>query len=160
MQQLALPELCPFHGNWPPYEDELFTIYLQTVARGQLTFQGCEVRCQYMPATKGKGYAFWHVISEGKVEDERTPDLRRCERIRWIAWFIANVDRDDRLVWWENRRGNNTHVVIWMASENFAVILAKRNNYYSLKSAYMVAKYRAEDFRRELATYRKSHQKG
>lgn len=31
----------------------------------------------------GKEATFWHMIQEGRIEEDRTPDIRRCERIRW-----------------------------------------------------------------------------
>lgn len=45
-----------------------------------------------MSATNGKHFGFWRVISDGELEDDRLPDLRRCERITWIAYLIANVE--------------------------------------------------------------------
>ena len=56
------------------------------------------MRADTSTKTKGKGYAFWHVISEApqsnnRNESERIPNLRRCERIRWIAWAIEQADK-------------------------------------------------------------------
>jgi hypothetical protein len=33
------------------------------------------------------------MIQEGRTEDERTPDLRRCERIRWPRPIIERLER-------------------------------------------------------------------
>lgn len=126
---MSLPELFPFHGDWDRYEDELYEIYLETVVRSGLTFGGLPVRSKYRPPTKNKGYGFWHLISEGEREEERTPDIRRCERIRWVSWLVRNALSDPDITWWENDRWGNTHIVIWHENENFAVVLAKRSGY-------------------------------
>ena len=46
------------------------------------------------------------LVQEGKVEDDRTPDLRRCERIRWPRPIIEHESEDSILVWENERRGN------------------------------------------------------
>ncbi|WHZ21498.1 MAG: hypothetical protein OJF47_000610 [Nitrospira sp.] len=156
---MSLPELFPFHGDWDRYEDELYEIYLETVVRSGLTFGGLPVRSKYRPPTKNKGYGFWHLISEGEREEERTPDIRRCERIRWVSWLVRNALSDSDITWWENDRWGNTHIVIWHENENFAVVLAKRSGYVLLKTAYWVKPYRRKDFEREREEYWRS-QKG
>lgn len=153
---MDLPKLEPFAGDWQAYEDSLYAIYLETVVNGGLTFKGLPVKSQYRPETKGKGFSFWHLISEGQEEDERTPDMRRCERIRWFSWLIDNVDNYAEITWWENKRGQNTHIVIWLEEEDFAVILAKRNGYYMIKTAYIVKSKRALAFAKERAAFWKS----
>jgi hypothetical protein len=150
---MSLPDLLSFHGDWQRYEDELYEIYMDTLVRIPPMFRGLTVKTQYRPASKGKGYGFWHVISEGPVEEDRLPDIKRCARIRWIAWLISNAENNPMVSWWENQRGSSTHVVIWIESEDFAVILAKRNGYYLLKSAYWVKSGRKADFLRERAAF-------
>src|SRR5690625_3659343 len=84
-----------FEERWSNYIKTVYQRYLQSVAFGDLRFRGLPVRCQFRPETHGKHYAFWHMIQEGsggRVEDERTPDLRRCERIDWIAWCIRAAE--------------------------------------------------------------------
>ena len=153
---MSLPELFLFHGDWDRYEDELYGIYLETIVRSGLTFGGVPVRSRYVPPTKNKGYSFWHLISEGEREEERIPDIRRCERIRWVAWLVRNALSHPDVSWWENDRWGNTHIVIWHENENFAVILAKRTGYVLLKTAYWVKQYRRKDFERERAEFRRS----
>jgi hypothetical protein len=150
---MDLPPLVLFHGDWDRYVEELYDIYMREVVKGHLTFRGLPVKCQYRPSSKGKGYGFWHVISNGPIEEDRVPDLRRCERIKWIPWLIRNVGRDPRISWWCNKRGSNTHVVIWIEEEGFAVIFAKRSKYYLLKTAYCVTQHRKSIFQKEREQY-------
>lgn len=150
------PELLPFGGEWPEYEDLVYKAFLESFVRAGVRFQGLRVNAQRRPETHGKGFSFWHVISEApspdnRSEDERIPNFRRCERIRWIAWAIQQADNGaEGFSWWENRRGRNEHVVIWAERWDFAVILAKRRDYYLLKTAYNELKpHRRRAFERE-----------
>lgn len=152
------PALMPFHGDWSVYEDEIYEAYLETVIRSGLEFQGVQIKAQFRPETHGKGFSFWHLISEApdpknRNEDDRLPDFNRCERIRWVAWCIQNAGTDG-FSWWENQRGRETHVVIWAEDHDFAVVLAKRETangprYYLLKTAYCLKSHRRKTFARE-----------
>jgi len=149
------PEILAFDGDWAAYEDRIYEAFMDSFVRARVRFHGLPVNSQYRPATNGKGFSFWHLISEsqgpGSQEQERTPDLRRCERVQWVAWSIGEADRDaPDIKWWENKRGRNTHVVIWLEGHDYAVILAKRHGYYLLKTAYTGIKpHRRKAFQRE-----------
>lgn len=147
----ALFRLSDYQGDWERYLEALYQIFLDEVVNAGLMFQGLPVRVQFRPMTHGKGFGFWHLISEGQGpnEEERTPDLRRCERLRWIAWLIRNVESKNSIRWWENRRGGNTHVVLWLPAHDFAVVLAKRQGYYLLRTAYVVSPHRKKAFEKE-----------
>lgn len=151
---MALPELILFDGDWPRYVERLYAVYLNTVVNGNLRFEGLKISCQFRPASQGKHFGFWHVISEGEIEDDRLSNFRRCERIGWIAYLIANAGTDSEISWWKNKRKSNKHVVIWHEDENFVVILAERNGYYLLKSAYCAESHRRAMFIRERAQFR------
>lgn len=136
------PELLPFKGEWAVYEDSIYEAFVDSFVRADVCFQGRRVKAQYRPETRSKGFSFWHVISEApsrdnRNEDDRIPDLHRCERIRWIAWAIRQADQGKAgISWWENTRGRDTRVVVWAEPWDFAVILDKRRDYYLLKTAY------------------------
>ncbi len=154
---MSLPPLFPFQGDWHQYEDAIYQIYLNTFVKAKITFQGLPVTARYVPATRDKGFSFWHVISEGNKEEDRVPDLKRCERIAWIAWLIQNVGTHPDLCCWESERKGNVHTVIWYEKESYAVVLAKRDGYFVLKTAYWVKRDREGDFRRERDEYRRTH---
>ena len=140
----------PDYGNdWDAYLEAIYRIYLDEVVNAGIAFHGLPLRVQFRPMSHGKGYSFWHLISEGDVEEERTPNLRRCERIRWISWVIRNAESNSAILWWENKRQHNTHVVLWFREENFVVILAKRLGYYLLRSAYNLKPHREKAFEKE-----------
>lgn len=153
---MPIPELIPFHGDWDRYEDELYDVYTETLSRAELTAFGQKVQLRHVPMSKGKGFGFWHIISEGKVESERTINFRRCERIRWVAWIIANATTESCLTWWPTERDGRRSIVIWAEQEGFAVILAQRNGYLLLVTAYCVQSRRAAAFRKEREAYLKA----
>lgn len=148
------PELMPFPGEWGHYENLIYQAFIDSFVKPNIYFQGYRVSAQHRPETRGKGFSFWHTISEApdrknRNEEERTPDLRRCERIRWIRWVIDNAENEG-FIWWENQRRGKTHVVIWTERYDFAVVLAKRSDYYVLKTAYAEIKsHRQATFKRE-----------
>lgn len=81
------PDLIPFEGEWGDYENKIYAEFLSDFVNRQVLFQGLRVKAPYRPETNGKHFSFWHIISEAphpsnKNEDERIPNLRRCERIR------------------------------------------------------------------------------
>ena len=146
--------LNDFGGDWERYIDAVYSFYIAEVVKGCLVYGGLPIRCQFRPVTKGKHFAFWHIISEGHEEEDRTPDFRRCERIKWIAWIINNAGNNDKISVWENKRGSNRNVVLWYEEGAFAVILSKRSNYLLLKTAYCVSPHRKIVFKRERDEYK------
>jgi hypothetical protein len=133
---MAMPPLMPFGGQWPPYEEELYQVFLDTLLHGRLTFQGLRVSVRKHPEYNGKHAAFWHLISDGDVEEDRLPDMRRCERFRWIAWMITNATLCSEVVIWTNRRGREYHVLLLHTTAKYLVVLAKRTDHFLLVSAY------------------------
>lgn len=139
---MELPPLEHFSGNWEAYIDHIYDVYCGLVLRSRLCFRGVPVNPRFTPKSKGKIYGFWHVTSEGGIEDDRTPNLRRCESIRWISWVIENVDNYEEITWWdESTQAHNREVVLWVEAEQFVVILAWRHQgYWLLKTAYLADK--------------------
>ena len=87
------------------------------------------------PLKKGKERGFWHCVQEGKIEEERTPDLRRCERISWIRPVIENV-ADTRIKKWPKKAGTKERYMLWLEEADYLVILEKRPNCWFLWTAY------------------------
>lgn len=154
------PDLIPFTGDWASYENDIYEVFLESFVRPQILFDGIPVKATYRPETRGKHFSFWHVISEAphpgnRNEEDRIPDLSRCERIRWIAWAIEQCCIENSgVTWWHNKRGRDTHVVIWAEPWDFAVVLAKRRDYYVLKTAYCnLRQSRRSAFKKERAEF-------
>lgn len=133
-----LPDLVPlnaFGGDWSAYEAELHRIFMAEIARGGLLFRGWPVNCRRFPEISGRWASFWHLVQEGRAEHDRTPDLRRCERIRWVRWVIQNAVDHPEIDEWQNKRRTETNTLLWYREE-YLVVLAQRRNYWLLKTAY------------------------
>lgn len=136
---MDLPELITLeseNGDAEAYIEKVYNIFLDEVVKSKLRFLGLPVRCQYRPESRGKHFGFWHLISEGKDEDDRDINFRRCERIKWVSYLIRNANSEG-IYCWENKRKSNIHIVIWCPEERFIVVLAKRHDYFLLKTAYV-----------------------
>ncbi len=134
-----LPELIlleDYHGEWQQYEDAVYSeFYSDFIASGP-TFQGQPVRIT-KNLIKGKERGFWHLIQEGRVEEQRTPDIRRCERIRWIRAIIEHA-HEPEVKTWQNERKGKTRQLLWLQESEFLVVLEKRSNAWFLWTAYCV----------------------
>ena len=152
--ELDLPDLIAFLGDWTQYVESLYKTYMREIVNGKITFSGLPIKTRYHPPSRGKGSGFWHVIQEGPSEDERIPDLRRCERISWISWMIKNATKDDRISWWEDVRGSSRDALIWLEQEDYLVVLSKRKGYYLLKTVYIADKpHKRKELRKKRVKY-------
>ncbi len=151
------PDLLPFAafgGDWAAYENELHRIFIAEIARGGLAFRGVRVNCRRLPEAAGRWASFWHLVQEGRVEDDRLPDLRLCERIRWVRWVIENAPTHAEIDEWQNTRGTEVNTLLWYREE-YLVILAQRQGYCLLKTAYCTEKSgRIRQLRKERDAFR------
>lgn len=159
-----LPPLVLFNdygGNWEGYLDAIYEWFKQDFIDSKPVFQGQQLGLKRHPMTHGKEATFWHLIQEGKVEDDRTPDLRRCERIRWPRPIIEH-NSDPTIKIWRNQRRNEDRVCLWFEPENYLVILADRGDYILPWTAYLVEKsHQQRKLQREYEEYcRMQGQKG
>jgi len=135
-----LPPLVLFgdsQGDWERYLAVIYALFKQDFVDSKPSFQGRRLGLKRYPLSQGKEATFWHMISEGRIEEERTPDFRRCERIRWPRPIIEN-DGDAAVKWWRNKRGREDRICLWLESEEYLVILADRGTYILPWTAYRV----------------------
>ncbi len=133
---LTLLEDCG--GEWNRYVEKLYEYFKQDFVHHKPTFRGRRLALKRYPLSQGKEATFWHMTSEGKDEATRTPDLRRCERIRWPRPIIELADAKGVKVWTSIRK-NEARVHIWLESEDYLVVLADRRGYLLPWTAFLVA---------------------
>ncbi|MBT3199635.1 MAG: hypothetical protein HN350_06935 [Phycisphaerales bacterium] len=136
-----IPDLLPFDGNWGEVLDAIYERFMADLLRKPVLFRGRRVSVRKHPPTQGKGFGFWHCISDGKYEDDRVPDPDRCKRVGWIRAIIENCDHPE-VDHWTEKRGRQMDHILWY-NEEFAVVLAERGkhadggpDYYLLKTSY------------------------
>ena len=133
-----------YDNNWSSYEAALYDIFKADFIDSYPTFNNIRVNVKHYPIECGKEEAFFHTTCKDYVGNgERVPDLRRCERIRWIRAFIENYDCDiskcencDGVKVWNEPYKSRTRVHILLEEERYMVILEKRNGYYLLITAF------------------------
>jgi len=111
-------------GNWQRYIDAVYAVFNRDFIASQPQYNGLWVRCRRDPIYDGKEAGFWHCTSEGRDESQRTPDIRRCERIGWVRAVIENAS-DAAVDVWPSVRGGETRLVLWFREE-LLVVLAPR----------------------------------
>ena len=135
--------LQEYNGDWKQYIEAVYDYFKIDFIDSKPRFQNKAIRLKRYPLLDGKEATFWHITSEGKEEDKRVPDLRRCERIRWPRPIIQRYS-DDSIRCWSNIRGNarrrnEGRIVLWFYDEDYVVVLAVRGQYVLLWTAYYVS---------------------
>ncbi|MHC4636861.1 MAG: hypothetical protein ACYTBV_05065 [Planctomycetota bacterium] len=135
-----LPELILFDshaGSWQKYIDFVYSKFYSDFIASMPEFEQMPVKITKQ-LIEGKERNFWHLVQEGPVEDQRTPDLRRCERIPWIRATIENSG-NPMVKKWEKRIGRKTRKLLWIEEAEFLVVLEKRPSCWILWTAYCIS---------------------
>jgi hypothetical protein len=150
--------LADYGGVWADYEDAVYEAFCSDVVTHTIVFEDRRVAVRVHPSFRGKEHGFWHCVQEGAVESDRTPDISRCERIRWIRSIIEHAT-DSSIDQWENWRGSEHNRLFWFAEE-YLVVLADRGRYWLLKTAYCTTEeYRKRKLRTEKELFQKSQRR-
>lgn len=132
-------ELSSFDGDYGKYEEAVYSLFCKDFNNQDLFFRGLKIGHKEHPKYKDKSATFWHIISSGPDEADRSPDLRRYERISWPFYILKQcIDQCDQLLVWENIRHGETRILIFCQNIDYLVVLSKRNNYLVFWTAYPV----------------------
>jgi hypothetical protein len=152
-----LPELIPlsdYGGDFHRYVEAVYRIFRRDFIVSQPVFGRRKCYCDARIDSDGKEVGFWHVVSEGSVESERIPALRRCERIAWPRAIIEAADGPLVNVWESERRrpGKGRQLRLSLAPSDFSylVVIRPTSNAYLLVTAfYLEFEHQREKKRRE-----------
>ena len=138
-----------YSGDWDVYIEALYGFFKKDFVDSKPLFRGKLLALKRHPVIQSKEATFWHLLSEGKIEENRLPDLRRCERIRWPRPIIEH-ESESRIKVWENKRGHETRICLWLENREYLVVLAKRKGYILLWTVYpVIEKHRKRKLQRE-----------
>ena len=152
-----LVSLTDYNGEWNTFLEALYAWFKQDFIDNKPTFQGRRLGLKRHPLTLGKESTFWHFISEGKIEKDRIPDLRRCERIRWPKPIIENVP-NPQIKWWMTVKSKEERIHIWLEEEDYVVVLADRKTYLLPWTAFLITyKHTKRKLSKEYEAYWKNH---
>jgi len=152
MQEVCwLPELINFsdyNGDWQKYENVIYSIFKTDFIDTAPVFQKSQVNIRRHPMVGDKEEAFIHITHQDYNKDgERLPDMRRCERIRWVRSFIENYNCDatkcsdcDGIKIWENdaQRGTDKRIHLLLEEERYIVVLERREKYCLLITSFYI----------------------
>ena len=147
MHECWLPELEYFEdyqNSWEIYENARYDIFREDFVNDRPEFEGQSVKFRWHPIEYGKPEAFFHLTCQDYSKaGERVPDLRRCERIRWVRAFIENYHCDpslcedcDGVKVWREPYKSKERVHILLEEERYLVILEPRHSYCLLITAF------------------------
>ena len=159
-----LPDLIDFNkfGNWGVYLEVIYDQFQSDFVHSRPSWPGKRFSLKRHPEYDGKSATFWHMISEGRIEDERTPDLRRCERIAWLRPIIDRFPgqrpaEGGTIVWWVNSRRGEQRILMTLRDFSYVVVMADRGDYIMPWTAYPVEySHRQRKLERECEAYWKT----
>jgi len=142
-------------GEWKTYEEVLYGHFKTDFLDSLPHLIGKRVGLKKHPPYNGKVATFWHFISEGEIEDDRVPDIRRCERIRWPrptmeAFTNRQPTANDRIVWWKNERRGEERYLLALPDFSYLMVVADRGDYvlpwtqYHVEHQHQQQKYKKE----------------
>jgi len=141
--QISLPELVflgDFGNEWKPYIEAVYEMFRRDFIQSKPRFRGRKIALKRLPLIDGKECTFYHITHKGSDEQNRIPDLRRCERIGWARPVIEECDTWELKVW-PQKHGSELRICIWLEREgepDYMVILADRKTHILLWTAFVI----------------------
>lgn len=126
--------LADHDGDWAAYVKAVYAVFQHDFIQTECLLHGKRVGVRRQLSYENKSFTFWHCVSEGTVEEDRTPDLRRCERIPWIRPIIEHETQTGVDVWTTKKKGDE-RLSLWFGEE-YLVVLGIRKDYYLLITAF------------------------
>ena len=143
---IALPNMIlleDYNGNYDKYIKAVFDVFKRDFIDKKTRFRGEVLRLKWEPEFQNKACTFYHMTHEGSDEQNRTPDLRRCERMPWAKPTIENCDSWGLKIWPQVRQGKGgtrNRLCLWLefeAEPDYIVVLEVRETYKLLWTAFV-----------------------
>lgn len=137
---LIFPDLIYFNdyaGDFKSYFKAVYAVFENDFIKSQPKYEGLKVSAQKHPEVDGIHRTFYHITHEGEDEQDREPDIRRMERIRFPKFVITNCSHSQLLVW-EKNIGRDERIHILNEEERYLVVLTKRKEYLLFWTAFYI----------------------
>ena len=138
--EFELPDIITleeYGGDIATYMEAVYAVFKRDFVDSKPTFEGTRLGLKKHPLIADKEYTFYHMTTGGLKEDDRKPDLRRCERIPFPGPMIDNSTHPYLKVW-RNKRKNKERILIYHEVEAYLVVLEDRGDYILPWTAYLV----------------------
>ena len=156
---------CEDLNEYPYYEERLYQIFSECYEEGKLYYKDIPVKMKHYPPDYIPKTGFYHLICENYQhtgnEDDRSPNLSRCARIRWPKAIIQDCAQNCLSLYiWENERRGKQNILLYCPEVDYVVVLGKRANYLLLITAYPVEyENKRRDLLKEYTDYCKNKQR-
>jgi hypothetical protein len=140
LNELVFPELIylnDYKGNFMVFFDAVYQVFKQHFLKSNPYFESIKVTAPRYPEVDGRSRTFYHITHVGDDEQNREPDLRRMERIRFPKFVIEKHPHKELLVW-PKKMGRDTRIHILNESERYLVVLNRRKDYLMLWTAFYI----------------------
>lgn len=157
MDLVELPEIIElndFGGNFNAFNEAVYEIFRKDFVINKPIYRGKRLALKKHPIVNGKEYTYYHFTHSGDIENERTPDFRRMERIGYPKPIIDHSTSISLKVW-RNKRGTKNRILILYEEEKYVVVLEDRNDYILPWTAYFIEyKNQLRRFLKEYEAYK------
>ena len=139
-KELVFPDLIyldDYSGDFQNYFKAVYAVFENDFIKNQPKYKGLKVSTQKHPEVDGIHRTFYHITHEGEDEQNREPDIRRMERIRFPKFVITNCSHSQLLVW-EKSIGRDDRIHILNEEERYLVVLTKRKEYLLFWTAFYI----------------------
>ncbi len=111
------------------YIDKVYQVFKHDFIDNKPHVEDLVFKLKFNPMYQDKAYTFYHMTHEGHDEANRTPDLRRCERMPWCKPGIEKAEIFSLKFWEEERKGKN-RICIWLEVNDIETENRWNNNYF------------------------------
>ena len=129
-----------FGGDWNVFVERLYEVFKADFVFSKPVLPK-RVALKKHPLSEEKEATFWHLVTEGKTEADRTPSLRRSECLPWIRPLIENYNAENVRCWekqHQTRKGPEKRILIALEDFSYIVVLVDRGEYVLPWTAYCV----------------------
>lgn len=170
-----MPDWLPVMACVSPWKQDtyelLYKIFCRDIRDHDLRYLKNEVWI-FLDMEGGREKIFWHLTTrslkkvkiprkkkkfypEGQthVDDDRYPDLRRCERLPWVRALIEKTEKPEVLSWDYEEGDLTIKTYVWLKDFDFAVIMKRYpdSTRRLITSFYIDKSYKRKDFERKYA---------
>jgi hypothetical protein len=152
---LILPDLVRYanFSNESEFLNALYEYFKQDFVYTKPVYKGTKLWLKRLPLRDEREATFYHITTTGKDENNRTLDIPRAERIRWIKPIIEIEDK--KILVWENERKKEENILLYLKEENFLIVLRKRKHGILFWTSYYTDKCYKHKLLREYENYHK-----
>lgn len=128
-----------YGGNYKAYIDAIYAVFERDFILHKTKFGSHKLSLKFNPKFQDRAYTFYHMTHKGEVEQDREPDLRRCECMPWARPTIENVENWGLKFWRQSRQKSKNRVCITLETEDetYFVVLEVRDTYVLLWTAFL-----------------------